>query len=616
MKILKNEKVIALFSIGALFGMMFSVSIFGLLVNPIICFLLYLYINNKKTKNSANRKTTFILALLFELLLIYGFFTRWSNSPTVIEIASRIKIPAVVITTLTAIVLSVLSFYAIYCACEYIVERMAASTIDSDKLDYRWVMLICFISALITITICSRSSFIYPYNDWYDANCFFTVGKGMMNGLVPYKDLLEQKGPFIYVLHGIAWLISHESFFGVYLIELACQTIFLYYSYRIVELYSRNNAVYLIPVLSVICCTSYAFYYGDSAEELCLPFLSASLYLFVKAIVEDKDLTIKQSVLIGVLSGCVFWAKFSLIGMYLGWYIVTAFCMVNEKKVSHLLKTTMYIGLGVCISSLPYLVYFGINGAIKDWLEVYFYNNLFLYTENTGNSSGILKNVYTGIYNVLENNQAVFYLLLMGLIYKMFSKENKENVYLLSMLSGMFLLVYVGGRHYFYYSIILNVFSVYGLLFLKTVVLDALNNRIKYSCVKVTIIIMCISAIASYFLTINRYMIGRDKNELPQYQFAQIIKQSNNPTILNYGFLDGGFYTTSNVLPNCRYFCKLNVQFQQMYDMQEYYLNNGLCEFVVSRKEITCDKYELIATSQSIENSFSNTLYYYLYKLK
>lgn len=54
----------------------------------------------------------------------------------------------------------------------------------------------CLVTAFAGLMICSRSSFLYPYNDWNDANSYFTMGKGMMNGLVIYRDLYDQKGPY------------------------------------------------------------------------------------------------------------------------------------------------------------------------------------------------------------------------------------------------------------------------------------------------------------------------------------------------------------------------------------------------------------------------------------
>ena len=71
-----------------------------------------------------------------------------------------------------------------------------------------------FILALISITICSKSSPLYPLNNWDDANCFYTVGRATLNGQVMYRDIFEQKGPWLYFIYMLASLISGSCFSG------------------------------------------------------------------------------------------------------------------------------------------------------------------------------------------------------------------------------------------------------------------------------------------------------------------------------------------------------------------------------------------------------------------
>ena len=77
--------------------------------------------------------------------------------------------------------------------------------------------LFALLAAFLTITVCSKSSFLYPFNDWVDVNCFFTVGRGILHGLTPYRDLYEQKGPLTYLLFALAAAVSGSgsSVFGV-----------------------------------------------------------------------------------------------------------------------------------------------------------------------------------------------------------------------------------------------------------------------------------------------------------------------------------------------------------------------------------------------------------------
>ncbi len=63
--------------------------------------------------------------------------------------------------------------------------------------------------------------------------------------------------------------------------------------------------------------------------------------------------------------------------------------------------------------------------------------------------------------------------------------------------------------------------------------------------------------------------MGYEKEELPQYQFAQIINQTENATLLNYGFLDGGFYMAADVLPTTKFFCRLNLRNSDFPEMRK-----------------------------------------------
>ena len=64
-------------------------------------------------------------------------------------------------------------------------NELKADRIISFKV---WIVLI--LTSILCITICSKSSPIYPFNNWDDANCFFTVGKSITNNIVMYKGNL------------------------------------------------------------------------------------------------------------------------------------------------------------------------------------------------------------------------------------------------------------------------------------------------------------------------------------------------------------------------------------------------------------------------------------------
>ena len=76
------------------------------------------------------------------------------------------------------------------------------------------------ISVFLCLLLATRSSFLYPLNNWDDANSYFSMGKALFNGKMLYRDVFDQKGMYLYFLYGLSYLISHTTFIGVFVLEI------------------------------------------------------------------------------------------------------------------------------------------------------------------------------------------------------------------------------------------------------------------------------------------------------------------------------------------------------------------------------------------------------------
>ena len=94
----------------------------------------------------------------------------------------------------------------------------------------------CAALAALMLLFASQCSPLYPINLWDDANCLLTVGRVMRRGGVLYRDIYEQKGPLLYLIHALAACISDTSFGGVYALEIPALTAALYAAYRLLRL--------------------------------------------------------------------------------------------------------------------------------------------------------------------------------------------------------------------------------------------------------------------------------------------------------------------------------------------------------------------------------------------
>ena len=473
----------------------------------------------------------------------------------------------------------------------------SAENRKDGKSDNISALIISVVSAFVVIMICSQSSFLYPINSRVDANCFFTVGKAMMNGKVVYRDIYEQKGILLYFLHGICRLISNDSFIGVFFLEVISASFFLFFSYKTMRLYCGRASVFLLPIIAAVTYSSYSFSIGDSAEELCLPLLSASLFLFLRSMRERRPLKFSETLIIGLLAGAVLWIKYTMLGFFIGAALILPFSEPIKKKPKELLIFIGGVLSGVLIITVPFFIYFAINNALSDWFTVYFYNNIFLYSDSGGTLLGKFVFALNGAYANFLSNSTVSFFIIVGIIYALlfFGITEKFGVILSFVFLTIF--IYIGGTAYFYYFLIEAVYLPLGFIpitrLLETVSAktggvesaeSAYRSRsVKAVSVLCALLFLSASAVLSLNCSMNVKMMGKDKESLPQYRFAKIINERENATLLNYGWLDGGFYTAANIIPDCKFFCRLNMTaLPEMDETQNIWLDEAKCDFVVT----------------------------------
>lgn len=620
---------------GCAFALLFSISLKTLIISAAAVLFLTiaaLFVTDtflfwKSHKSILSSMLTFCILGA----AVYRFYSAMIHSSKVQAIADRTGINHTFLVFGTAAVGGIVAFYFVNSIADFVLDvinvvnvRWELSQDNKDNLRHSInISQLMFIAAtaVVTITICSKSSPLYPLNDWVDSNCFLTVGKSMLHGKVPYRDLFEQKGPLLYMLHVFAAWISETSFLGVYFIEIIACCIFLYLGFKTMQLYRKGVSALLNPILAAVVYSASCFCHGDSAEELCLPLLAYAIYVGLKGIRCGKVPSNTECLLVGVTSACVLWIKFSILGFYFGWICVPMILLIRNGKVKKLFQMIVFIAGGVLLASLPVLLYFGANHALGDLWTVYFYDNLFAYSSVSEStvSFSLMNNLWTGIQNICNYNFIPMTIAAFGGLTMLKKKGKTDFCFILASFIGTFLLVYIGGRAYKYYSFIFSAFVPIGVVTavesIRYCYKEYLHFRISnvnYRCRSILVSAICV--VFLFVMCENTYLLHYKKIDMPQYQFAEMIEQVENATLLNYGFLDGGFYTTTGIVPNCRYFCKLNIELDAIMETQKEYVAQSLVDFVVTRDEkLESDRYVCVATSMLFFEGTDRN--YYLYRL-
>lgn len=503
-------------------------------------------------------------------------------------------------------------------------------------LDKGLLVVWCAITAFLLLMICSRSSFLYPCNDWNDANSYFTMGKAMMNGQVIYRDLYDQKGPYLYLLYGIAYLMAHDSFAGVFVLEIIAITVFLISCFKILNLYcKKQTSCLLLPLIGAAALSSKSFYFGGAAEEFCLPLLGISFYYSLKYFKKEYPNPPDTGMIFvnGVMAGVVMQVKYTILGFYFAWMAMIALAVLLKKDFKNFLKSCVVFLLGMFITMAPWLIYFGIHGALGDWYQCYIYNNVFLYSDFMEEGNGFFQRIYSLakiLYWLILDNISYFGFIICGMGYFLFNLKVRwyEKINLLAMAGFLFLGIYVGGSTLPYYSIPFIVFATLGaaaigkaaewiwLCFCRK------KGEISKDVLKtippiLAVAVIGISMVFSYYSSMNSYFMGQDKNTYFLFKFKEIVKQEQNPTLLNISCLDAGLYTVADIMPTCKFFQTNGIAFQEMFEEQYKYVEEGKTQFVLARDgypECIFEKYEL-AGQEPYE--WDNTDFtYYLFRRK
>ena len=238
------------------------------------------------------------------------------------------------------------------------------------------------------------------YNEWL----YYLIGKGMTKGAIPYVDLVDHKGPYLFYLFAFINLFPyrHIGFFIVAtiiysFIAIATYNICLIISYdgnilrRENEIENDEDGKFGLFNVNVICiivafiiqmiCSSYYISFGTmSAEIVTLPFILISYYLFLKYLYSGKmEHSIKYIVIYGINAGIVFFVKANAVLSFVPIMIYLLCTLIKNKKNKNLFLNFIFGLAAFIIALMPAIIYSIATHSFYDMIEGAFTINI-LYT--------------------------------------------------------------------------------------------------------------------------------------------------------------------------------------------------------------------------------------------
>ncbi|MBR1450269.1 MAG: hypothetical protein IJ591_00970, partial [Lachnospiraceae bacterium] len=210
------------------------------------------------------------------------------------------------------------------------------------------------------------------YRLWYgcDASFFTLVGRGILEGKVPYRDFFDLKGPYFFFIEALGQLFAHDRL-GAFIIQIPFAFASLVLVYELCLLFiTKKQAIFVMIVYLWGNITT--IWGGNTLEEFALPLSLGCLYIVLNHVVRRKqsflDLPFSVITVLGLALGVDIFSKISVSAPILGIIAAILYTDISTKNFKKLIINIIYILLGVAISALPVIVYFGMNSSLSDML--------------------------------------------------------------------------------------------------------------------------------------------------------------------------------------------------------------------------------------------------------
>ena len=206
-------------------------------------------------------------------------------------------------------------------------------------------------------------------------------GKAWMNGLVPYVDFTDSKGPLLWLIYGIGYLMSRHSYVGVFWISILFYAVTLFVAYKLCRLFAGKAASVVSTAVLPLFLLCFIYHYEVLSEDFCHPFMMTELYCLCR-ILKDRDSDgrtyFRLSVLMGVCSMCCMLIKYNIGAMTMAMMAVVFYMSVRHKTGIRCLAGLI---LGFVATALPIIICFIVYGNMGAFIHEYFINT-FVSIEN------------------------------------------------------------------------------------------------------------------------------------------------------------------------------------------------------------------------------------------
>ncbi len=230
--------------------------------------------------------------------------------------------------------------------------------------------LFAFVFAVMIIV--SKDSYLHDIYHHYDSAWFFMCGKAWMNGLTPYIDFSDSKGPLLWLIYGVGYLISPRNYVGVFWLSCLAWTVTLWLSFRsaLTLTYNRRQA-FTAALFVAIAGLNPIVHNETRCEDFAMPFVAVVIYVLCRLSTgANRRATRWLMAALGAALAATFLLKFNITAMLLPFAALALMLIPRNTGVTKVQAAGLILAGGVAML-LPFAVCFAIEGNLTDFINEY-----------------------------------------------------------------------------------------------------------------------------------------------------------------------------------------------------------------------------------------------------
>lgn len=315
-----------------------------------------------------------------------------------------------------------------------------------------------FISSIFLLLF---SAYTTPLTNYYgyDSTVFMIIGKGLLNGQVPYLDLFDHKGPYLFFIQAMGQFLGNGKT-GIFILQVINLTIISNLIFLLSKAFLKTNLAFInyLFFLLLFCGTIGE---GNLTEEWSLIFILVPLFLLTKHFSKNKQKhPLKYSFIYGLCLGIVVLIRVNNTAIIAGSILGLMLSFIFEKKYSETAKNISSLMIGLIISIIPIYLYYSYHNALSDMI-----NGTFVFNFKYLSAASEKQN----IHQIATNFIKLFPLLILCLAIYLYDKKNQSKLSFIVIPSAIITFLFFIKGHSFnhYFTVTLPLVTILSAILLS-----------------------------------------------------------------------------------------------------------------------------------------------------